>query len=224
VRCIVLHVCVGLVLLFPCLAAAGLFTGATFTEDFENGFDGWTLWHGSGTTDWRISTPLVAHSGMNVAYSSVLDAYRTQAIISPELTAGDSAVLVDYYHLYNNQGSDEVSLKISVNDGAWQMVKLYPTAGNGIPRTVGMYAAQVPNYLTNMSVYLHETIDLSSFLSANDTFKLIFYTGADYNYPSPGWAVDDITVTGLIPEPGASSLMIFICAIIFLRRWWIERR
>lgn len=213
----------GVTLLLPCLATAGLITTTTFTEDFENDFEGWTLWHGTGTTDWRIATPLVAHSGTKVAYSSVLDAYRTQAIISPELTAGGAAVTVDYYHLYNNQGSDEVSLRISVNEGDWQMVKLYPIAGNGIPRVVGMYAAQVPDYLTNMTCYLHETIDLTPFLSANDTFKLIFYTGADYNFPSPGWAVDDITVTGLIPEPGASMLLVLAGAATFLRRQFRKR-
>jgi hypothetical protein len=193
-------------------------TAAVFTEDFESGLGDWTLWR-NGSTDWSIANPPQAHSGANVAFSGILNSYREQAILSPSLIAGPSDVQIDFYHQYctYGDGDDRVNFRLSVNDGSWQIVKEYRGSPLGIS-----YPTSILNSLTNTDQYLHETLNLTPYLNPGDSFRVIFYSYGNYNYAAPGWVVDDVAVTGIVPEPAMMGLLGLGGLVVLLKRKRLE--
>ena len=185
----------------------------TFTEGFENGFVGWALAQSDAYAPWYIQTMQVAHGGTNIACSGILNSYRTQSITSPVLTAGGSAVRLNFYHVYANNSDDPALLGIVVNNNPVQWIKTYSGNPLNLQFVSGAYPRDIASQLTNSNQYLYESLNISSYVTNGDKFKLLFYTAASYNYPSPGWVVDDISVTGVVvaekPLPPAMKLVSF---------------
>ncbi len=133
------------------------------------------------------------------------------ALESPPLVAGDGAVTITFDHSYDFEFTDGTVwdggvLELSTDGGAtWTDVGAMASPGY-----VGVVTDQSGNSLAGRMAYggrnpsfpAKEKVTLSLGTAlAGKTFQLRFLIGTDAAVSAPGWAIDDIVVTGVTNKP-----------------------
>jgi subtilisin family serine protease len=168
-------------------------------ENFESGIGGFTINNtfGDGSGLWHLttacnsvlsghSTPTSLYYGQNSDCN--YDAGQTEGVVTSSVInlAGASAVSLEFkYMLQTEQSSiyDIASVEISVNGGAFTEY-LSNTAGT----------LQDPS-----GAWVSKTLDLSSMGGSNIQIRFRFRTVDSMYNAYPGFYVDDVNVTGIVP-------------------------
>ena len=158
-------------------------TTTVFSEDFESGIGSWSISGGLWEVGAPTSGPNNAHSGTNVAATSLSGNYPDNAdafLISPDINLPSSGIItLKFYHWYQTEsGYDYCYFMISTDGGAnWQTLRTYNGYSGG---------------------WILENLNLSSF--AGRTVKLGFRFTSDYSITYAGWYIDDILIE--VSTPG----------------------
>ena len=151
-----------------------------YSQDFENGLDGWTVINANQDfISWMIqptSTELTAHSGERLATSYSWIGEGMQAddyLVSPEivLSAGQKVTLSWWFRVNKEYPEDKYSVMLWGNDtGRTTLVDITPTAEQGD--------------------WTQQTLDLSAY-AGQSVWIAFYHHGYDNNYI----ALDDILIT-----------------------------
>jgi len=160
----------------------------TFVDDFEGGPGSWT--ENSATSDWEYGPPAGApgaHSGTNVWATSLSGNYPTYAydwLMSPiiELPSLATSISLDFWHFY--------SFQISIGENN--------DCGNfWISTDAGTSWIQMGHYVDNNGDWTQEIFDLTAY--AGQSFRLAFQLVSDDSIGLPGWYIDDVQITSMVP-------------------------
>lgn len=138
-----------------------------------------------------------------------------QRLESPEITipAGGSALRMTFDHWVGTEaGYDGGNLKISVNGGAWQLVKAADFVYNAYNTTLATVAQDNTNPLAGQPAFSggdagtvsggswgRSIVNLAPYAKANDKVKLRFELGNDGCGGTFGWYLDDFSVYQCTP-------------------------
>ncbi len=175
-----------------------------FFDDMEAGPGGWS--HTGDFDQWEHGIPTYA-GGPSAAYSPAncwgtdLDSYFmhddffsgswiTEELVSPAIYLDQAAVLTVWHWFDMVEGSDELTIEVSADGGAWQNV------------TPGGY------YEGNSLGWLKTAVDLAPY--TNKSIRVRFLIWADTWFddldPHAGWYVDDFKIAAY-KEFGVGSIM-----------------
>jgi Zn-dependent metalloprotease len=193
-----------------------------FADDFENGSAGWTVSNSNPPTpyDWVQTTePLPfgrAGTGWFVADAKVGDcmgqdesAVHTLTSPSIALPAGVNHPTVAFTHyIASEPGYDGGNVKISVDNGPWQLVASSAFEYNAYNTSLQSVLAGNTNPLAGEPAWTGaggewgtSLISLKSFASGGQAVRLRFEFGKDGCTGVDGWYLDDFEVYGCPPEP-----------------------
>jgi len=185
-------------------------TPAIFTDDVEDGENGWTHSAASGSDLWHISTrnsyspdhAWYCGSESTGEYQDSMDA----SLVTPpiELTNLKSA-MVSFWHWYDfESGSyswDGSDVEISVEGGPWE--QLTPEDGyddTEYASSNSAFAEGTPIFAHNSNGWQQEVISLTAYV--DNTIQIRFRFGSDGSVHSfEGWYIDDITLFGELNVP-----------------------
>ncbi|WP_183098853.1 M4 family metallopeptidase [Nocardioides pelophilus] len=204
-------------------------TETSFTEDFEDGLDGWSQDEELGFPfsegiPWEESTDAPGGHDSAVAFGpdpvagvcgGAGDLTSRNGLISPDITVPDglSPRLSFDHYLATEATWDGGNVKVSVNGGAFEIVspdaylfnapggELDPGAGpmGGEPAWTGTDGGQLSGSWGT------SIIDLSAIAAAGDTVSFRFDLGRDGCNGVDGWYVDNVTVESCVPAPLATK-------------------
>jgi bacillolysin len=216
----------------PPLCDAGTATSLLASDNFEGGKRGSLAWlvshqgEASGFTprNFAIATNLPGSKGGKSMYAADIDAGNcndaagsqagVQRLDSPEITvpAGAAATRMSFAHwVSTEQGWDGGNVKISVNGGAWQLVKAADFLYNPYNLTLNTAAAGNDNPLAGQPAFSggdggsvggswgRSMINLAPYAVAGDKIKLRFELGNDCAGGALGWYIDDVQVYRCTP-------------------------
>ncbi len=202
-----------------------------FASNFENGgstADRWTVSHTAVTADftprdWTVSGKLpggrpgralfgIDFTGGTCAPGG--DQSGVQEIVSPEITipAAVAAPRVTFDHWVSTEaGFDGGNLKISVNGGAWQLVKAADFIYNPYNSTLATAAQGNTNPMAGQAAFTgsdggsvegswgRSIVNLAPYAKSKDKVRLRFDMGNDGCGGTFGWYVDDLMVYSCRP-------------------------
>jgi len=204
---------------------------ALLSDNFDGGKRGGAKWQLShqGVTgdftarDWGVVTNLPSgrpgyaifgtDDGLGTCAAGG-DESGVQRLESPEITvpAGTTVLRMAFDHWVGTEASyDGGNLKISVNGGAWQLVKAADFVYNPYNMTLATAAAGNTNPLAGQAAFSgsdggsvsgswgRSIINLAPYAGPNDKVKLRFEMGQDGCGGTYGWYVDDVTVYRCTP-------------------------
>ena len=216
----------------PLLAKAppALCTSGTVTSLLSDSFDGgkkagarWLVGHVGATgdftpRDWGVVTNLPDHRPGYAIFAADAnigtcapggDQSGLQRLESPEITipAGATTPRMTFDHWVSTEaGFDGGNLKISVNGGAWVLVKAADFIYNPYNTTLSTAAAGNTNPLAGQPAFSgsdggsvsgswgRSIVNLAPYAVGNDKVKLRFELGNDGCGGTFGWYVDDVMV------------------------------
>lgn len=215
----------------PPLCPSGSAT-ALLSDTFEGGKRAGVKWQvshqgvaGGNFTprDWGVVTPLPGGRpgyGLFAAAGDIGncqpggDESGLQRVESPEITipAGTTVLRMSFDHWIGTEASyDGGNLKISVNGGAWQVVKAADFVYNPYNTTLATAAAGNTNPLAGQPAFSgadggsvvgswgRSIVNLAPYAGPNDKVKLRFELGQDGCGGTVGWYLDDVTVYRCTP-------------------------
>ena len=187
----------------------GLAALSVFSDDMENGANGWTLGDGSIQNTWQQTTAN-AVSGTTAWNAENLASISDQRLVSPAIQLPGSAQLPLTLRFWNRQELEDAAgacwdaglLEISTNGGVdWTELsdpRILFRPHDGIVNTF----AAGPNPLAGSPAWCGDprdwedyVIDLSDF--AGDEIQLRFRVGTDSTVGArEGWTIDDVRIEG----------------------------
>jgi bacillolysin len=214
----------------PPLCAVGTAT-AVVSDNFDSGKRGGIRWQVSnvGSTgdftkrDWGVVNTLpdgragygIFATNPNIGTCAAGgDQTGVMRMDSPEITvpAGATTLRFSFDHwMASEVGFDGGNLKISVNGGAWQLVKAADFIYNPYNTTLGTAAAGNTNPMAGEAAFSgadggsvkgswgRSIINLSPYASPNDKVKLRFEMGSDGCGGVTGWYLDDVMLYRCTP-------------------------
>jgi hypothetical protein len=164
------------------LFAANLASADIIVTDNFSSNKGWTL-----DTNWQIGGNIGAPDGMHGFYYATSQAYNL---------ANVSKVNVSFYRWLNTDYDPYMTSQVEAFDGsAWHVIFTNCCVGG---------AGQIFD-----SAWTQQSYDVSAYADHNAAFRLRFsYDVTDAGvYTTGGWNVDDLSISGQVPEPGSLMLM-----------------
>ena len=215
----------------PPLCEAGGSVRSLFVDNFEHGNSTvarWAVSHESVTADftprdWQVATPLpdmrpgralfgIDFTGGTCAPGG--DQSGVQQIVSPQIVvpASVDAPRLTFDHWVSTEaGFDGGNLKISVNDGPWQLVKTADFIYNPYNGTLATAAQGNTNPMAGQPAFTgadggsvtgswgRSIINLEPYAKPKDKIRLRFDIGNDGCGGTFGWYVDDVMVYSCRP-------------------------
>lgn len=171
--------------------------GTAFFDNMENGTNGWTRSHDSGSTDWTQVTT-TNHSSTRSWFandpSSVSDIY----LVSPAIVISNGYEL-SFWHYYNTEsGYDGGVVEASTNGSTWIDIGTNSGVLNGYNATISsaiLLNSPIrgrPAFSGNSGGFIETRIPLANF--AGKTINVRFRAASDRNTSGTGWWVDDVAV------------------------------
>ncbi len=170
-----------------------------FYDDVENGTNGWTVSHLSGSEDWRIVTS-DSHSASHAWFGPSASSVSDIALVSPPITVGAGSVL-SFWHRYELEASSDGTtafdggvVEMSTDGTTWTDLGPQMTL-NGYNRTI---STSFENPLggrqafSGSSTWVETRATLTSVVGRSVRFR--FRLATDSSVARSGWWVDDILV------------------------------
>jgi hypothetical protein len=185
--------------------SAGSFTNVVFSDNIENGTNGWTHSAASGTDSWAISTARSVsptHSWFSNDPATVAD----QRLVSPTIALpgslnGLNFQFQQFVDIENNGAAacyDGGVLEISVDGGAFTQI---PNSQLLVGPYRGAVSGSFSNPLAGLQAWCgaalpfsRVVVDLASYAGHNAQFR--FRLGSDTSQAREGWYIDDVKVQG----------------------------
>jgi hypothetical protein len=159
---------------------------------------------------------------------------NTTRLTSPALTVeANGAVIVSFDHMYSFEAGggnwDGGALFMSLNGGAVTHVGSAAFTSNGYNGAVlgnsastlaGQQAFVGDSPSRGASTFLNSVANLGNF-TAGDQIQVQFVAAYDTNTQGaflPAWVVDNVTITGVIPEPASTVSLLGAGMLLALRR------
>ncbi|MGB8378794.1 MAG: hypothetical protein WCE70_10080, partial [Rhodanobacteraceae bacterium] len=180
-----------------------------FTDDVENGDNGWTHSAAVGTDTWAIST-MRPNSPSNSWHAQDSSALSDQQLTSPSVSLPTDldGLTFQFEHWRNMGGSpagtcyDGAILEISLDGGPFEQVPgtLLETDpyNDVISNSFGNPLAGSEAWCRQQD-YTNEVVDLSTYAGHQAQFR--FRLGSDSLISNEGWYIDDISVQGCFNAP-----------------------
>ncbi len=185
-----------------------------FSDDMENGINGWT--HSGISDSWILGTPIwvVPHSGTN-AWSSGYSNGMNARLVSRSFSLGNIInSRLSVWHNYNTEDRWDGSIDIiSINNGPWTQI----TPIDGYPGVLYSYnpLGAVPAFTGNSGGWKKIVYDLSAYDGETDVrFSSAFATDGSIIYY--GRVIDNVDVYGTQTEtppnqpPTADNLNVIV--------------
>ncbi len=156
----------------------------------------------SGSGDWQwgepTSGPNEAYFGVNVWATNLSGDYgsnRNDALIAPQLLISSPEAQLEFYHWYSFENYyDGGNVSVSTNGGSsWTLI----TPTSGYPSS-NIYSLGEAGYTGSNNAWEQAVFSLSAFAGENIMIRWRF--GSDNMINDPGWYIDDVAVTGNIPQ------------------------
>ena len=185
--------------------SAGSFTNVVFSDNVENGTNGWTHSAAAGTDSWAISTARAVsptHSWFSNDPATVSD----QRLVSPTIALpgalnGLNFQFQQFVDIENNGATacyDGGVLEISVDGGAFTQI---PNSQLLVGPYRGAVSGNFSNPLAGLQAWCgaalpfsRVVVDLASYAGHNAQFR--FRLGSDTSQAKEGWYIDDVKVQG----------------------------
>ena len=191
-----------------------------FSEDFSDNSAGWTL-----GPQWEIGAA-AASTGHAYGYPDpALDHTPTSDNGVAGVIIGGNAYHHDlhpYYYLvspsFDATGYDTVSLEYYRwlnSDYAWYMLNRVEAFDGDTWQT--LWQTGVAPGITD-SEWTQQSFDLTALANENMAVRFGFSIESSESMIVSGWNLDDVTVTGTVPEPGAALGAFALAAFAFRRR------
>jgi len=184
---------------------------AVFSDDFEDGTNGWTV-STTGTPDtpydWiQVSGLPVSRPGTAWFCEDLADGCPTggeesavHSLTSPQITMPAEfaqPTLAFTHYVATEAGYDGGNVKIRVNSGAWELIPSTAITYNAYNTTLlggdnTNPIAEEPAWSGAGGGWGTTLIDLSGYLSSEDTVQVRFDFGKDYCNGVDGWYLDDL--------------------------------
>jgi Zn-dependent metalloprotease len=182
---------------------------SVFADDFESGAPGWTVsLSGSPTTpyNWVLSSSMPGATGTGWFCDNLADGcpggaeesavHRlTSPVINLPSVIGDPTIKFRHV-IASESGYDGGNVKLSINGGPWTLVPNSAFTYNGY--NTSLNGGSNTNPLAGEEAWSGaggswgtSLIDLTPFVSANDTVQVRFEFGKDFCNGVDGWYVDD---------------------------------
>jgi len=166
-------------------------------ESFEYNDGGYS---GLGNWQWGEPTsgPNEAYFGVNVWATNLGGDYgpsRDDPLIAPQLLVSSPGAQLEFYHWYSIENNyDGGNVSISTNGGAsWTLI----TPETGYPGS-NIYALGEAGYTGSNNAWEQAVFSLSAFAGENIIIRWRF--ASDYMINDAGWYIDDVAITGNIPQ------------------------
>jgi hypothetical protein len=178
-------------------------TAILFSDDVENGDNGWTHEAATGPDTWVINTSLPAsptHSWFAQDLSTLSDQRLTSPVINVPDTLNAPVLRFQIERDIENNGSDCYDggiLEASVDGGAFVQVPdsaLITDPYNGVVSSG--FDNPIAGQLAwcNDQPYTESLVDISAYAGHDVQFR--FRLASDRSVGAPGWHIDDIIVQG----------------------------
>jgi len=177
-----------------------------FTETFESGTGDWFFVNGEQKNKWVRSSYATPRSGSYSAYISKNGSENLYDTIAASIV-----------HLYKDitfpESNSDFTLRFyfkgvgEAND--WMTIRYSETSSTPVAGSKFTDGMQIGTYYSSTPYWTQETIQLPAAVFGGKTMRLVF-TWENDDGQSPGMdgqmpaAIDDITITGLLPEEGFS--------------------
>jgi len=188
-----------------------------FSDDIENGGNGWSTDGGSGASNWTISTAR-PYSGTHAWYADDIDSISDQRLLSPviALPTGQNPLTLQFQNWREIEASSSGCF-----DGGIVEASTDGTTFTQVPNSAiisggsydGVISSQYDNPLATLSAWCTNTarpyedgpvrVDVTSYAGQNVQFR--FRLGTDNSTSHEGWYVDDVSVSSC----SASTEVIF---------------
>lgn len=157
---------------------------------------------------------------------------NTTRLTSPSLTVeANGAVTVGFDHMFSFEGGnwDGGALFMSVNGGAMTMVGSASFTSNGYTGSVlgnsastlaGQQAFVLDSAGRGTGTFINSAANLGNF-TAGDQIQLQFVAAYDTNTQGnflPAWVIDNVAITGVVPEPATAASLLGTGLLLGLRR------
>lgn len=164
----------------------------TYTNDFEQGAEGWTT-NGWTTSTTRNHTPGGAESMFSTYSNSACSRLESPSL---QLTSGMSHQLT-FWTAYAFESSwDGGIVQVSVDGGAWTKLNLTPTyPSTSSTSTSACIGAGVTCFSASNLTWTQYSADLSSYSGSPVTIGFLF--GTDGSVTAEGWYIDDVAVSNV---------------------------
>jgi hypothetical protein len=167
---------------------------ATYSDNMENGANGWIVSRASGSTNWvQVSTS--SHSPTHSWYAADLGAINDLYLRSPLINVGAGDVL-SFWHSYSMEsGFDGGVVEISTNGTAWLDLGSASTQNGYVSTISTSYGNPIGGrraFTGSSGGYVQTTIPLTAY--AGQSIYLRFRAASDSSYGSTGWWVDDVAI------------------------------
>ncbi|MEJ7773752.1 MAG: M4 family metallopeptidase [Nocardioidaceae bacterium] len=218
----------------PNVCGAGTTRSEVWSEDFEDGLTGWTLtntgvYAGWPGTDWVADSEAPGNHPGGVAYAEDLDGscgdplgdvsgdmrLQSGSIVIP----GVGSPVLQFEHYVATEASyDGGNLKVSVNDGTFEVVPASAYTFNPPNDTLATAAEGNTNPLEGEEAFTgtdggevsgswgESQIDLTKIaVKSGDSIELQFDFGMDGCGNVDGWYVDNVSVSTCTPSAGVTA-------------------
>lgn len=188
----------------------------SWSEDFETdnlAAKGWTFSSLVGSSQWALTTAAYV-SPTRALFSPAVETRSDTAAVSPAvaLPAQGVAFALAFWHAFSFEVNDGGILELSVDGGAsWYSVTAFGSgasfAANGYNATIGSAGGNKKNPLAgytgwsgNSGGFIKTVVNLTDTAKyAGKSVKIRWRLGTNTGTSSPGWTVDDVTVTCMVP-------------------------
>ncbi|MBT3295302.1 MAG: DUF11 domain-containing protein [Verrucomicrobia bacterium] len=166
-----------------------------YTDDHENGADGWVVSNAVGGVDWALSTAN-PYSGTSSWFALNTDYLSDQYLSMATPVALDGACTLSFRHAYNTEENwDGGLVDYSVDGGAWVDLGSLMTQEPYNSAVFGDYggpAGDTAAFTGDSGGYVETRADLSSL--AGSDLRLRFRMSCDSSLSEVGWYVDDVQI------------------------------
>ncbi len=186
----------------PSAAAARLEYSAgaapSFSDSMENGVNGWTVSHASGTLDWAQVTT-ASQSPTHSWFASDIATVNDQYLRSPLISVG-AGVTLSFWHRYvletgSTTGYDGGVVEISTNGTTWLDIGTNATL-NGYNATISSsFSSPIGGrraFSGNSGGFIQTQIPLTAYAGKNVYIR--FRQADDSSTAATGWYVDDVSL------------------------------